>query len=68
VSRSGYGQVDFDPDDWQKIEAAGADGDKILPGSKYRKVVYTDGGELRTYRARLEIDAVCEKYEMFDEC
>jgi hypothetical protein len=64
--RSNYGKNDVTADEWLTVEGAQADRWKIRPGTDYRKVVYVDGG-LYTYRARLDMDALCLKYELFDE-
>ena len=65
--RSGYGQNDVSADEWLTVEGAMADKWKIRRGQEYRKVVYKDGGDLVTYRARLDMDALCQRHELFDE-
>jgi len=64
---AGYEQRDVSADEWLCIEAAKADGWRILRGQKYRHVVYRDGSELRTYRARLGMDDIAQHYELGDE-
>ena len=65
--RSGYGQQDVSTDDWLIIEGAQADKWKIRRGEKYRKIVYKDGGEFVTYRARIDMDALAMRLELFEE-
>ena len=65
---SNYGQQDVTADEWLVIEGARADGWKITLGSPYRKLVLSDGGEIMTARNRLDVEAICERYELFDEC
>lgn len=65
--RSGYGQQDVSTDDWLIIEGAQADKWKIRRGEKYRKLVYKDGGEFVTYRARIDMDALAMRLELFEE-
>jgi hypothetical protein len=65
--RSGYGQQDVSEDDWLIIEGAKADKWKILKGEQYRKIVYKDGGEFVTYRARIDMDALCLRLKLFDD-
>ena len=65
--RSGYGQQDVSADDWLIIEGAQADKWKIRKGAQYRKLVYKDGGEFITYRARIDMDALCLRLELFEE-
>lgn len=43
------------------VEAAEADGWKILPGQAYRKVVYIWEGRLSVYRARPGMDTMCDE-------
>jgi hypothetical protein len=66
--RSGYGQRDVSVDDWLIVQGVEADRWKITPGMQYRKVTYRDGGKLVTYRARLDMDALCQRNDLFDEC
>ena len=49
------------------VEAAEADKWRILPGQAYRKVTGIQDGELCTYRARPDMDAVCADLDMWDE-
>lgn len=49
------------------LEGAGADKWKIRPGQRYRCVVFRDGRELVTYRARLDMDALCQRYDLYDD-
>ena len=65
--RSGYGQRDVSTDDWLIIEGAKADKWKIRKGEQYRKIVYKDGGEFVTYRARIDMDALAMRLELFEE-
>ena len=65
--RSGYGQQDVSADDWLIIEGAQADKWKIRRGAQYRKIVYKDGGEFVTYRARIDMDALAMRLELFEE-
>ncbi len=64
---SNYGQADLSPDDWLIVEGAMADFWKIKPGQKYRKIVYKDGADLITIRARLDMDGLCQRLELFDD-
>lgn len=66
--RSGYGKNDVSAAEWLTVQAAKADHWLILAGQQYRKIVYVDCGDLMTYRARLDMDALCAKHDLFDEC
>lgn len=64
---SGWALSDISEVDRTVIRAAKADGWKILAGQKYRRVVYREGGTLRTYRARPDVDSLVQWYDMGDE-
>jgi hypothetical protein len=65
---SGYGMHDVSADDYLVVCGAEADRWKIKPGDKYVKVTRRDGRNLVTYRARLDMDSVCKRNNIFDEC
>ena len=64
---SSYRQIDVSADDWLIVQGAKADKWKIIAGQEYRKVVYIYGGDLMTYRARLDMDSLCTRLKFFDE-
>lgn len=49
------------------LEGVEADKWKIRPGQRYRCVVFRDGGELVTQRARLDMDALCQRHDLYDD-
>ena len=58
---------DLTSDEREAYEKAEAEGWKILKGTKYIK---TDGfwdGEPSVFRARPDMDAICKKYELYQE-
>jgi len=62
------GVADLDKEeDVADYRVAEADGFKIRKGQKYRYCVYTDGGDLRVYRGRLDMDNICQRHDCFDE-
>lgn len=64
---SGMGERELDQEELNALRLAEDDHWKILPGMKYHKVVYIDENEeLCTYRGRLEIESICNKYDLFD--
>ena len=65
--RSGYGKEDVSADDWLIIEGAQADKWNIRRGEQYRRLVYKDGGEFVTYRARIDMDALAMRLELFED-
>lgn len=46
--------------------AAKSEGYAILPGTKYGKCAGKYDGEFDTFRARLDADAICRKYDLYD--
>ena len=62
----GMALEDCQTDEQRKIvQAARADGWRILPGQLYLKTVYSEGGAMRTYRARPGMDVVCRELDLF---
>ena len=43
------------------------DGFKIKKGQKYIKVAQIYSGDFCTFRARPEIDAICRKYDIYED-
>ena len=64
---TGYYQSDVSSDDWMIVTAAKADGWRILPGQQYRKVIYAENNTIKAYRARLDMDALCDRLDLFIE-
>lgn len=67
VFHNGSCAEDLPDEDVQGYVAAQLDGFKILPGQRYIKHVYKDGGELCTYRGRPDMDAICTKHQLWEE-
>lgn len=65
---SGYALEDCDTNDQRLIvEAALADGWKILPGQLYLRVNGIHEGSICSYKARIGMDAVCRDLGLFDD-
>lgn len=60
-------QEDFTPEEWEQIEQARAEGNRILKGQNYLKTRGKWEGDWDTFRARPEIDAICHKYDIYQE-
>ena len=39
----------------------------IRPGQRYRCVVFRDGRDLVMQRARLDMDSLCQRYDLYDD-
>ena len=49
------------------LEGVKADKWKIRPGQRYRYVVQREGGQLEVYRARLDMDNLCQEHDLYDD-
>lgn len=65
--RSGYGRIDVSADDWLIIEAARADGGRILPGMQYIHQTSVDGDGFCDFKARMDMHGICLKYDLYPE-
>ena len=63
----GWDESEFEPKDVETISKARADGFKILKGTKYIKVSGIFEGEPAVFRARIDIDDICNRYELYRE-
>lgn len=64
---AGLGPDEFEPADWEVIQQVVADRGKIKPGMRYIKQVQIDAGEISAYRARKDMTAICDKYDLWPE-
>jgi len=63
----GFNEREFEPEDWEKIEAAMNKNFKILKGEKYLKVSGKYDGEFSTFRAIPALDEICKKYDIYED-
>lgn len=59
--------VPLTADEVMVLEGAKADKWKIRPGQRYRHVVQREGQTLEVYRARLDMDALCQRHDLYDD-
>lgn len=64
---TGYDQSDVSAGDWLIVEGAKADNWRIHKGTKYRKIVSVDNGQFSTYRLRLDMDALCQRLNLYED-
>jgi hypothetical protein len=64
---TGYDKPDVSVGDWLVIEGARADKWKIRKGVKYRKIISIDNGQFSTYRARLDMDNLCNRLDLYED-
>jgi len=67
ISMAGYGQRDYEPDDWATIVKAREEDNKILKGTEYLHISGKWEGDFAVYRARQDLHAICIKYDFYDE-
>ena len=65
ISESGYEESDFDPEDWETLQKSKSEGNKILKGTKYIRVRGKFDGEFSTFIARIDLDEICFKYNLY---
>ena len=66
IINSGLCEGDYDPADWAVIRNAEKENYKILPGTKYINIRGLWDGEWSTFRARIELEVICQKYELYE--
>lgn len=67
ILNAGLSERDYDPVDWAELEKAKSEGWKILKGTEYIKMQGKWDGEFSTFRARPELNAICQKYDLYFE-
>jgi hypothetical protein len=58
----------FEPEDYAKIEIAQGKDFKILKGETYVKVTGKFDGEFATFRAIPDLNEICIRYKLYDDC
>ena len=64
---SNFDDSDFDAQDLAIINLARSENNKILKGTKYIKVTGKYEGDFCTFRAKPELNAICIKYDIYDD-
>jgi len=64
---AGWTESDVTAEEWDTIMQAKAEGWKILPGTRYVKLKGIWEGAAVTFRAREDLDAICQKYDLYEE-
>ena len=62
----GLARCDLDPDQHRALDAADADKGCILRGQKYRYQRGVFEGRMCTWRARLDVQKVCQSHGLLD--
>lgn len=59
--------VPLTADETLVLEGVKADKWKIRPGQRYRYVVQREGRQLEVYRARLDMDSLCQQHDLYED-
>jgi len=63
----GWDEREYEEDDLPVIRKALSEGKKILKGTRYIKITGKWDGEFETFRAREDLDDICNKYGLYPE-
>ncbi len=63
----GWEEEDFEEEDRPIIRKALSEGLKILKGTEYLMVSGKWEGEFTIYRARKDLDGICQKYDLYPD-
>ena len=63
----GFEEGAFAKEDIPAMRQAKAEGYKILKGTRYINVKGKFDGEFSVFRARKDLDAICKKYDLYEE-
>ena len=67
IDNSGMDEEDFGVVDWEIIQQARKEKFMILKGTKYIKTKGIWEGEWEVFRARIDLDEICKKYDLYVE-
>jgi len=67
IDNSGLGEADFGAEDWATIEQARAEDWEIKKGTQYIQTSGKWEGEFSVFRARLDLDAICKKHDIYQD-
>ena len=67
INQCGLCERDFEPKDWLTIKAAEKENYKILKGTKYVKISGKWEGEFSVFRARLDLNDICNKEQLYPD-
>lgn len=67
ICNAGWSDEDYEPEDLKIINNARDENWKILKGTEYLKVSGKWEGDFSVFRARKDLDIICNKYELYDE-
>lgn len=67
INQSGFGEKDFEPEDWKKILNFLDRGGQIQRGEEHLYQVGIDGGDFSVFRANKVMDQICLDYDLYPE-
>jgi hypothetical protein len=67
IDNSSNGEADYSAEDWAVICLAKKEGNLIKKGDRYVKTSGKWEGDFEVFRARVDLDKICNKYELYSE-
>ena len=67
ICRVGLDESDYDLCDWDTIIQAQSDGAKIKSGTQYIKTKGKWEGKFSVFRARIDLNEICLKYNLYPD-
>ena len=67
IMNAGMSEEDCTPEEWKLIKIAEVEKWRIKKGATYTKCTGKWNGEFTTFRARPEIDEICQKYDIYTD-
>ncbi|MCV6612402.1 MAG: hypothetical protein OIF55_16695 [Amphritea sp.] len=64
---TGWDEEEFAEEDRETIRKARAEGCKVLKGTQYVKVTGKFEGEFSTFRARADLNDICQRYDLYPD-
>lgn len=67
IDDAGLKEDDYSEEDWAVIEKAKAENWMIKKGTQYSKIEGKWEGEFSVFRARVDLDNICHKYQLYPD-
>lgn len=68
ICNSGLDDLDYDTEDLKVINNAKKESCMIKKGETYLKTSGTFDGEFSVFRARIDLNKICEKHKLYPDC
>lgn len=68
IENSGLERADYSEEDWSTIEKARSESWVIKKGTQYLKTEGKWEGEFAVFRARFDLDEICQNHDIYQSC